>query len=112
MKITGVEARVYRFPTERPEADGTLQWDATTAVVVLARAGEVTGLGWTYSTAASAAIVRDHLADAATGHSTDDVTACYESMHRACRNLGTRGLVMQAISAVDLALGDLKARGR
>ena len=31
-------------------------------------------------------------------------------MHRACRNLGTRGLVMQAISAVDIALWDLKAR--
>ena len=31
-------------------------------------------------------------------------------MHRACRNLGTRGLVMQAISAVDIAWWDLKAR--
>ena len=31
-------------------------------------------------------------------------------MHRACRNLGTRGLVMQAISAVDIALWDLKAK--
>jgi L-alanine-DL-glutamate epimerase-like enolase superfamily enzyme len=31
-------------------------------------------------------------------------------MHRACRNLGTRGLVMQAISAVDIAWHDLRAR--
>ena len=31
-------------------------------------------------------------------------------MVRACRNLGTRGLVMQAISAVDIALWDLAAR--
>jgi L-alanine-DL-glutamate epimerase-like enolase superfamily enzyme len=31
-------------------------------------------------------------------------------MHRACRNIGTRGLAMQAISAVDIALWDLKAR--
>jgi L-alanine-DL-glutamate epimerase-like enolase superfamily enzyme len=31
-------------------------------------------------------------------------------MHRACRNLGTRGLVMQALSAVDIAWWDLKAR--
>ena len=33
-------------------------------------------------------------------------------MHRACRNFGTRGLVMQALSAVDIALWDLKARLR
>ncbi len=31
-------------------------------------------------------------------------------MRRACRNLGAKGLVMQAISAVDIALWDLKAR--
>ncbi len=31
-------------------------------------------------------------------------------MRRACRNFGTRDLVMQAISAVDIALWDLKAR--
>ena len=36
--------------------------------------------------------------------------AGWSAMHRACRNLGTRGLVMQAISAVDIALWDLKAR--
>jgi L-alanine-DL-glutamate epimerase-like enolase superfamily enzyme len=31
-------------------------------------------------------------------------------MHRECRNLGTRGLAMQMISAVDIALWDLKGR--
>jgi L-alanine-DL-glutamate epimerase-like enolase superfamily enzyme len=31
-------------------------------------------------------------------------------MHRAARNLGTRGLVMHALSAVDIAWWDLKAR--
>ncbi len=33
-------------------------------------------------------------------------------MHRSCRNFGTRGLVMQALSAVDIALWDLKAQQR
>jgi L-alanine-DL-glutamate epimerase-like enolase superfamily enzyme len=110
MKITGVTASVYRFPTPAPEADGTLQWDATTAVVVQVHAGELCGLGWTYSAAAAAALVREQLADAVTGRDSDDVTACLQSMRRGCRNLGTRGLVMQAISAVDIALWDLKAR--
>ena len=36
--------------------------------------------------------------------------AGWQAMHRAARNLGTRGLVMQALSAVDIAWWDLKAR--
>ena len=110
MKITRLDTAVYRFPTPEPEADGTLEWDATTAVVVIAHAGDVSGLGWTYSTGAAAAVVRDHLADAVVGQDTADIAGCWEAMRRACRNLGTRGLVMQAISAVDIALWDLKAR--
>ncbi|MEO6884886.1 MAG: enolase C-terminal domain-like protein [Jatrophihabitantaceae bacterium] len=110
MRIQSVNASVYRFPTPQPEADGTLEWDATTAVVVQVAADDVVGLGWTYSTAAAATIIRDHLAGAVIGHDSDDITACFEAMRRAGRNLGTRGLVMQAISALDIALWDLKAR--
>jgi L-alanine-DL-glutamate epimerase-like enolase superfamily enzyme len=110
VKIVALDSSVYRFPTPSPEADGTLEWDATTAVVVSARAGDVSGLGWTYSTGAAASVVRDHLAGAVVGRDSADVAACWETMHRACRNLGAGGLVMQAISAVDIALWDLKAR--
>ena len=39
-----------------------------------------------------------------------NIGAGWEAMHRACRNLGTRGLVMHALSAVDIAWWDLKAR--
>ena len=48
---SAVTTAVYRFPTPEPEADGTLSWDATTAVTVhRARRRSGTGLGWTYST--------------------------------------------------------------
>jgi L-alanine-DL-glutamate epimerase-like enolase superfamily enzyme len=100
--IDGATVAVYRFPTDRPEADGTLRWDATTAVTATVHAGKQQGLGWTYSTAAAARVITDHLAPAITGRDLMDTPAC--------RNLGTRGLVMQAISAVDIALWDLKAR--
>jgi L-alanine-DL-glutamate epimerase-like enolase superfamily enzyme len=108
--IDRLETGVYRFPTPQPEADGTYEWDATVAVVVQAFAGDVTGLGWTYSTGAAASLVPEHLSKVVVGHSVDDVEACWEAMHRECRNLGTRGLAMQMISAVDIALWDLKAR--
>ena len=108
--ITQVTTAVYRFPTPEPEADGTLTWDATTAVTVTLHAGGLTGLGWTYSTGAAAAVIHDHLADAIQDLDAFDLDAGWSAMHRACRNLGTRGLVMQALSAVDIAWWDLKAR--
>jgi len=110
MKVTGLDVSAYTFPTPEPEADGTLQWKATTAAVVQVRAGDVTGLGWSYTSPATAAIVRNHLVDQVVGRDCEDIAGCFDAMHRSCRNLGTKGLVMHAISAVDVALWDLKAR--
>jgi L-alanine-DL-glutamate epimerase-like enolase superfamily enzyme len=110
MKVDRLVANVYRFPTATPEADGTLEWDATTAVTVTAHAGNLIGLGWTYSTGAAAHLVTDVLGPALSGCPVDNVGLAFEEMRRTCRNLGTRGLAMQAISAVDIALWDLKAR--
>lgn len=108
--IDGLGVAVRTFPTPEPEADGTLTWEATTAVVVVLHAGGRTGLGWTYSSPAAAAVVTDHLQDAVRYRNAMDVPAGWGAMRRACRNLGTRGLVMQAISAVDIAWWDLKAQ--
>ena len=43
--ITDVTVDVHSFDTPEREADGTLSWDATTAVVVVLRAEGATGLG-------------------------------------------------------------------
>jgi L-alanine-DL-glutamate epimerase-like enolase superfamily enzyme len=107
--VTDLRAAVYRFPTPEPEGDGTLTWSATTAVTVQVAAGGSTGLGWTYSSAPAAAVVQD-LADVVVGHDALDVPGAWAALHRAGRNLGTRGLFGQALSAVDTALWDLKAR--
>ncbi|CAM3068164.1 mandelate racemase [Mycobacterium intermedium] len=110
--IDQVDVDTYTVPTPQPEADGTFQWDATTAVVVHIRAGQASGLGWTYSSPAAAAVVAEQLSKVVTGRSPDDISGTWEAMRRSCRNFGTRGLIMQAISAVDVALWDLKARLR
>ena len=109
-RVGELSTAVYTFPTVEPEGDGTLTWHATTAVTVQVTAGGCTGLGWTYTSPSAAAVITDHLAPAVVGINAMDVAACWSAMHRACRNLGTRGLVMQAISAVDIALWDLKAQ--
>jgi L-alanine-DL-glutamate epimerase-like enolase superfamily enzyme len=104
--ITAVRTSVFRFPTPTPEADGTFAWDATTAVTVEVEAGDRTGLGWTYSSPAAAAVVDDELAQVLGRHDAFDIPGAWQALHRAGRNLGTRGLFAQ----VDIALWDLKAR--
>ncbi|GAA3481976.1 enolase C-terminal domain-like protein [Streptomyces yanii] len=108
--IEALQVQVLTFPTDAPEADGTLAWDATTMILVQASCGETTGLGWTYGDAATAQVVTGQLKDIAVGQSAFDVPAANEAMSRAVRNAGRPGLVAGAISAVDIALWDLKAR--
>ena len=108
--ITAVSSEVYEIPTDRPEADGTLSWDSTILVLARVAAGDVEGTGWTYAGTGAAVVIDDKLASAATGADPMDVPSLNEAMSRACRNLGRPGLVACAISAVDIAAWDLKAR--
>ena len=108
--VAEVSSAAYTIPTDLPEADGTIAWDSTTLVLIQARAGDVTGTGWTYAAPPAAAVVRDLLAPVVVGTDPLDVAATFETMVRAVRNAGRPGLVGMAISAVDVALWDLKAR--
>lgn len=108
--VDRVEWSAYRIPTEAPEADGTITWSATTMVVVHAHAAGRTGLGWTYAPTAAGHLIGEILAAAVTGRAALDVPGSYEAMHRAVRNAGRPGIAACAISAVDVALWDLKAR--
>src|SRR6266516_296594 len=108
--VTGVDAAVFTIPTDAPEADGTLTWDATTLVLVTVRAGNERGIGWTYGAAAARCVVTDQLAPAVLGRSGLDVAGAAEAMARAVRNIGRPGVAATALSAVDTALWDVKAR--
>ena len=94
----------FKVPTDAPESDGTFEWDATTLVVVEADGG----LGWTYAPAAAGVLAGELLAPAV--DDPDDIPACWAAMLAAVRNAGPWGLAMYAISAVDIALWDRKAR--
>src|SRR5689334_18932053 len=53
--IDGVTVHVFTVPTDGPdgaEEDGTLRWESTTMVLVEARAGGRTGIGYTYGATA------------------------------------------------------------
>ena len=108
--VETVETAVYTVPTDAAEADGTLAWSSTTMVLVTVSAAGRTGSGLTYGPQACAAVVRDTLAGVVTGRDVFDVPAGHRAMVRAVRNQGRPGIAGYAISAVDIALWDLKAR--
>jgi L-alanine-DL-glutamate epimerase-like enolase superfamily enzyme len=108
--IEELEVGAYTVPTDEPEADGTLAWDATTIVVVRALAGGETGLGYTYADLSTAKLVESKLSGVAHGRDAFSPQAAWEAMVGAIRNLGRPGVSSMAIAAVDLALWDLKAR--
>jgi L-alanine-DL-glutamate epimerase-like enolase superfamily enzyme len=108
--VEGLAASAYTIPTEEPESDGTLEWDSTTIVVVEAEGGGERGLGYTYAPAAAGKLVEEMLAHIVTGHDAMDVRAAWLAMGSALRNAGRPGIGFMALSAVDVALWDLKAR--
>ncbi|MEO8945252.1 MAG: enolase C-terminal domain-like protein [Gemmatimonadaceae bacterium] len=109
--VESIAVSVYRVPTDEPaESDGSLVWDSTTMVLVEISAGGTTGLGYTYADAAVAAVIRDTLAAVVRDQDAMSNGMIWAAMVASIRNLGRPGIAAMAISAVDIALWDLKAR--
>jgi L-alanine-DL-glutamate epimerase-like enolase superfamily enzyme len=108
--VEQLDVHAYTIPTDEPESDGTLEWDSTTIVVVEAHADGRTGLGYTYCDAAAAEVVSSQLAGVVEGEDVMDVRAAWLRMGAQVRNAGRPGIGFCAVSAVDQALWDLKAR--
>jgi L-alanine-DL-glutamate epimerase-like enolase superfamily enzyme len=108
--VGAVRAAAYRVPTDGPESDGTFSWDATTLVVVEVEGGGDRGLGYTYGDASVAGLVAGALATAVAGIDVLDTGAAHAAAAAALRNLGRTGPGAMALSALDIALHDLKAR--
>lgn len=108
--VNGIDVAAYTVDTDQPEADGTFHWTSTTIVVVTVSAGDHVGVGWTYGPAAIADFVRDEFARIVRGADPLDIPRIWADMVAAIRNAGRPGVASYAISAVDVALWDLKAR--
>ena len=108
--VESVDVSAYTVPTDEPESDGTAAWDSTTTVVVEVQGGGATGLGYTYAPAAAGKVIEELLAEVVTGRDAFATGEAWEDMGARLRNAGRPGIGFCALSAVDLALWDLKAR--
>jgi L-alanine-DL-glutamate epimerase-like enolase superfamily enzyme len=111
VRLDDISVSTYRIPTDAAEeSDGTYTWNSTTLVLVEASGGGTTGLGYTYADRATARLIHDTLAGIARGMNVMANGQIWTALVAAVRNLGRSGIASMAISAVDSALWDLKAR--
>ncbi len=108
--VERLEVAAYTVPTDTPESDGTMEWDATTIVVVRAHAAGAAGVGYTYGPPAVADLIVRSLQATACGADVLAPQQTWAAMRSSLRNSGQQGVGAMALSAVDLALHDLRAR--
>jgi L-alanine-DL-glutamate epimerase-like enolase superfamily enzyme len=111
--VEQVRVHAFEIPTDGPdgrEQDGTLTWESTTIVLVEARSGGAVGVGYTYGEIAVARLIESKLTSLAEGADALAPAALWPRMQAALRNAGRPGAGAMAISALDIALWDLKAR--
>jgi len=105
-----VRVSAYTVPTSSAEADGTLCWRDTTMVLVECTADGTRGTGYGYADVATASFIERTLKPRLIGCDALAPQAAYVTMRQSVRNSGGAGIAAMAVSAVDIALWDLKAK--
>jgi L-alanine-DL-glutamate epimerase-like enolase superfamily enzyme len=116
MKITSLQTTCYRIPLPRTLSDsthGSMSHFQLVTVQVRDQDG-AEGLGYTYTPGrggtAIRALIESDLAPSLVGQEGDDIEDHWNLMWRDLHFVGRGGIASFAISAVDIALWDLKAR--
>lgn len=115
MKITDLRTTIVDLPLPKPVKAAIAQWDRMPLVLVaLAGDGGVTGQSYIYAfTLPKARAIRaliDDLREIVVGASTADSLGIYERMQHRIALAGYRGIAQFAVSALDIALWDLRCK--
>ncbi len=113
MRITTVRAMTLTIPLDAPVVlgGGLRITEREYLLVVLITDTGLTGVGWSYTRGGDlAGVVRRNLQPLMEGENPLDGERLWEKMYQATRFIGRSGLVMRALSAIDIALWDLKAQ--
>jgi len=110
-RIAALDVTAYTVPTSTPEeSDGSAVWKATTMVLVEIAVGNVRGLGYTYADTATATLIREQLVDLVVGRDVRHHGALHAELTGHVRNMGRDGIAAMAVSAIDNALWDTRAK--
>lgn len=118
MKIRMIEARAVSVPVAKPTRIARRVLDKRDYLVVeiAADGSEATGFGYIYAGTrggvVAAKIVADLLTPVLAGADADDIWGLWDRMYHETLLTGRQGIVLRAISAVDMALWDLAAKRR
>lgn len=115
-RVTNVSVAHFRVPLAEVLSDAKhgdhTHFDLIT--VTVATADGRLGTGYTYTGGrgggAVASVIREDLAPLVTGMDAADIPAVHDAMHWHLHYVGRGGIVSFALSAVDIALWDLKGR--
>jgi len=110
LPVTALYVSAYTIPTETPEADGTVKWNSTTLVLVELQAGNKKGISYTYANESAGIVIDKVLKKVIISANALDIPLLNANMIKTIRNDGQTGIAMMAVSAVDNALWDLKAK--
>jgi L-alanine-DL-glutamate epimerase-like enolase superfamily enzyme len=110
VNIKDLKVSAYTIPTETPESDGTIKWNSTTLILVEIEAGGKAGIGYSYADVSSAFFIDKSLKELVVGKDAMQIPFILKTMIESVRNNGNYGVVAMAISAIDNALWDLKAK--
>lgn len=114
MQITRVAAHVLEAPIAQPFAWSFSQTDRRTGLIVEIEAGGITGWGEVYGPARANKGVVEAMGALVLGRDALAREAIWERLYDQMRDHGQRGLAVQALSGIDIALWDIagKAMGQ
>jgi D-galactarolactone cycloisomerase len=111
LSIRAVRAHVLRAKLEEPFAYSRAWYDERWAVIVAVTTEDgLTGFGEVYGPARMTAPVVAALGERLAGRDAMRTEAIWEDCYSAFRDHGQKGLLVQALSGIDIALWDLKGR--
>lgn len=114
--ITELRCLALRLPVEQPTRISTRVLDARDYLLVLLRTNtsEHVGIGYAYvgtrGAEVAAHLTADLLRPVIVGRDEDDRVGAWSRMYQETLLAGRRGLVLRAVSAVDIAMWDLAAK--
>lgn len=110
MKLTSIALYQLQIPCEEKESDGTFEWEKTDMTLVALTADDKTGVGYTYGNPVIFNLIKDSFLPLIKECSIWQNIALWHNLKNKVRNDGLPGIASHGISAVDIALWDLKAK--